>query len=169
MGTRYQGTPEEIRAVNAYIKLQRAADATMARATRHLASVNLTKGQYGVLDVLFHFGPLQLGQLAEKVLKSEGTMTTVVDNLERRGLVERERNRHDRRVVTVSLTEAGRQLISEVLPVHIAALVEAMSILSPVEQEVLGRLCRQVGKQERVASDGENLSAEQEAYIQAGG
>ena len=51
--------------------------------------------------------------------------------------------------MTVSLTEAGRQLIAEVLPVHIAAIVEAMSTLSPVEQEVLGRLCRQVGKQER--------------------
>ena len=76
-----------------------------------------------MLDVLFQFGPLQLGQLAEKVLKSEGTMTTVFDNPERRGLVERERNRHDRRVFTVSLTEAGRHLISEVFPVHIAALV----------------------------------------------
>ena len=164
MGTRYQGTSEEIRAINAYIKLQRAANATMARAGRHLASVNLTKGQYGVLDALLYFGPLQLGQLAEKVLKSDGNMTTVVDNLERRGLVERERNREDRRVITVSLTEAGRQLISEVVPVHVAVLVEVMSILSPVEQEVLGRLCRQVGKQERVPFSEEDLSSEQEAY-----
>lgn len=168
MGTHYQGTPDEIRAINAYIKLQRAANATMARAGRHLASVNLTKGQYGVLDALLYFGPLQLGQLAEKVLKSDGNMTTVVDNLERRGLVERERNRLDRRVVTVSLTEAGRQLISEVVPVHVAALVEAMSILSPVEQEVLARLCRQVGKQERIDAGGEDISAEQEAYTGAG-
>jgi MarR family transcriptional regulator, 2-MHQ and catechol-resistance regulon repressor len=168
LGTRYQGTPEEIRAVNAYIKLQRAAVATMARAGRHLASVNLTKGQYGVLDALFYSGPLQLGQLAEKVLKSDGNMTTVVDNLERRGLVERERNREDRRVITVSLTEAGRQLISEVLPVHIATLVELMSILSPVEQEVLARLCRQVGRQERVPTSGEDLSADREAYSGAG-
>jgi DNA-binding MarR family transcriptional regulator len=38
--------------------------------------------------------------------------------------MERERNLQDRRAVTVSLTEAGRQLISEVLPVHIAALVK---------------------------------------------
>ena len=168
MGTHYQGTTDQLRAINAYIKLQRAADATMARADRHLARFNLTKGQYGVLDALLYFGSLQLGQLAEKVLRSEGTMTTVVDNLERRGLVERERNQHDRRVVKVSLTEAGRQLISEVVPVHVAAIVEAMGILSPVEQEVLGRLCRQVGKQERVTAGGEDLSAEQEVYTGAG-
>jgi MarR family 2-MHQ and catechol resistance regulon transcriptional repressor len=168
VGTHYQGTPEEVRSINAYIKLQRAADSTIARADRHLARVNLTRGQYGVLDALLYFGPLQLGQLAEKILRSEGTMTTVVDNLERRGLVERERNRHDRRVVTVSLTEAGRQLISEVVPVHVAAIVEAMGILSPVEQEVLARLCRQVGKQERVTAGGEELSAEQEVFTGAG-
>jgi MarR family 2-MHQ and catechol resistance regulon transcriptional repressor len=149
MGTHYAGTPDEIRAVNAYIKLQRAADSTVARTTRHLASAGLTLSQYGVLDLLFYLGPLRLGQIAEKVLKSEGNITTVVDNLERAGWVKRERSEQDRRVVTVSLTEAGRQMIAEVIPVHIAAIVEAMSTLSPVEQEVLGRLCRQVGKQER--------------------
>ena len=149
MGTHYAGTPDELRALNAYIKLQRAADSTVARTTRHLAGTGLTLSQYGVLDLLFYMGPLRLGQIAEKVLKSEGNMTTVVDNLERAGWVKRERSEKDRRAVTVSLTEAGRQMIAEVIPVHIAAIVEAMSILSPGEQEVLGRLCRQVGKQER--------------------
>jgi len=94
-------------------------------------------------------GPLRLGQIAEKVLKSEGNITTVVDNLERAGLVKRERSVKDRRAVTVSLTEEGRRLISEVIPPHIQAIVEAMEILTPEEQETLGRLCRKLGKQER--------------------
>ena len=149
MGTHYAGTPDEIQAVNAYIKLQRAADSVLARATHHLASASLTLSQYGVLDLLFHLGPLRLGQIAEKVLKSEGNITTVVDNLERAGLVRRERSVKDRRAVTVSLTEEGRRLISEVIPPHIQAIVEAMDILTPEEQEMLGRLCRKLGKQER--------------------
>ena len=148
MGTHFNGTNDEIRAIDAYIKLQRSADTTVARATRHLASAGLTFSQYGVLDILFHFGPLPLGQIAEKILKSEGNMTTVVDNLERRGLVRRERNERDRRVVTLSLTEAGRHVIEKILPQHIQAIVEEMSILTPEEQETLGRLCRKVGKQE---------------------
>ena len=158
MGTLYDGTPEEVRALNSYIKLQRAADSVLARTTRHLASISLTLSQYGVLDLLFYMGPLRLGQIAEKVLKSEGNITTVVDNLERAGLVIRERSEKDRRAVTVSLTEEGRRLIAEVVPVHIAAIVDAMSILSPMEQEALGQLCRQVGKQERQAPV-EHLSA----------
>jgi MarR family 2-MHQ and catechol resistance regulon transcriptional repressor len=149
MGTHYNGTPDEIRAINAYIKLQRGADSTVARATQHLARSGLTFSQYGVLDMLFHLGPLRLGQIAEKILKSEGNMTTVVDNLERAGLVKRERSVKDRRAVTVSLTEEGRRLISEVFPQHIQAIVEEMNILTPEEQETLGRLCRKLGRQER--------------------
>ena len=149
MGTLYDGTPEEVRALNSYIKLQRAADSVLARTTRHLASTSLTLSQYGVLDLLFYMGPLRLGQIAEKVLKSEGNITTVVDNLERAGLVKRERSVKDRRAVTVSLTEEGHRLISQVLPQHIQAIVKEMSTLTPEEQETLGRLCRKLGKQER--------------------
>lgn len=148
MGTHYKGTFDEIRAIDAYIKLQRSAESSAARATRHLASAGLTFSQYGALDILYHLGPLPLGQIAEKILRSEGNMTTVVDNLERRGLVRRERNERDRRVITLSLTDTGRQIIEEVLPQHIQAIIEEMSILTPDEQETLSRLCRKIGKQE---------------------
>jgi len=160
MGTHYKGTRDEIRAIDAYIKLQRSAESSSARATRHLASAGLTFSQYGVLDILYHLGPLPLGQIAEKILKSEGNMTTVVDNLERRGLVRRERNERDRRVVTLSLTEAGRHVIEEVLPQHIQAIIEEMSILTPDEQEILSRLCRKIGKQEHCADDQQTLIGE---------
>lgn len=160
MGTHYEGTRDEIRSINAYIKLQRSAESSSARATRHLTSAGLTFSQYGVLDILFHLGPLPLGQIAEKILKSEGNMTTVVDNLERRGLVRRERNERDRRVITLSLTEAGRKIIEEVLPQHIQAIVEEMSILTPDEQETLSRLCRKIGKQEHSVDEQQTFVGE---------
>jgi MarR family transcriptional regulator, 2-MHQ and catechol-resistance regulon repressor len=160
MGTHYKGTRNEIRAIDAYIKLQRSAESSSSRATRHLISAGLTFSQYGVLDILYHLGPLPLGQIAEKILKSEGNMTTVVDNLERRGLVRRERNERDRRVITLSLTAAGQQIIEEVLPQHIQAILEEMSILTADEQEILSRLCRKIGKQEERARDQQALIGE---------
>ena len=87
-------------------------------------------------------------------------MTTVVDNLERRGLVKRERNEKDRRVVTLSLTEAGRHVIEKVLPQHIQAIIEEMSILTPDEQETLSRLCRKIGKQEHCEENQQTLIGE---------
>lgn len=147
MGTRYQGTAEEVRALDAYIKLIRAVDSVTGRVHRHLDAVNLTVSQFGVLEALLHLGPLSQREIAQKLLKSGGNITLVIDNLEKRNLVKRDRQTGDRRVVQVCLTEAGQQLIREVFPRHVAAVVEEMSLLNAAEQEELGRLCRRLGKQ----------------------
>jgi MarR family transcriptional regulator, 2-MHQ and catechol-resistance regulon repressor len=76
---------------------------------------------------------------------SGGNITTVVDNLEARGLVRRERRGDDRRQVTVHLTPEGRRLITKVFPNHVRAIVDAFSALTPSEQETLGRLAKKLG------------------------
>jgi MarR family 2-MHQ and catechol resistance regulon transcriptional repressor len=76
-------------------------------------------------------------------------MTTVIDNLERDGLVRRERDANDRRVIHVHLTEAGSSKLEAVFPAHVAALVEEFSILSAKEQEALGELCKKLGTRNR--------------------
>ncbi len=148
MGTRYQGTAEEARALNTYIKLMRAADSVTARIHRHLAPTGLTLSQLGVLDALFHLGPLCQRDLAQKLLKTGGNITLVIDNLEKRALVKRERQTADRRFVLVSLTEQGQQLFSAIFPRHVAAIVQEMGQLTAAEQEALARLCRQLGRAE---------------------
>jgi MarR family 2-MHQ and catechol resistance regulon transcriptional repressor len=148
MGTRYCGTKDEVRALDTYIKLVRAADSVATRIHRHLDAAHLTVSQFGVLEALFHLGPLYQRDLAEKLLKSGGNITLVIDNLEKRELVKRDRETQDRRCIKVSLTEKGQQLISQIFPSHVAAVVNEMSILTASEQEELGRLCRRLGKQE---------------------
>ena len=148
METRYRGTQEEVRALDTYIKLMRAAELVTTRIHRHLTAVNLTISQFGVLEALFHLGSLSQRDLAEKLLKSGGNMTMVIDNLEKRQLVKRERSVEDRRFVSVCLTEEGRQLIRKIFPQHVAAVVEEISILTESEQEELGCLCRQLGKKD---------------------
>ena len=147
MPTHYQGTPEEILALNAFIKLTRAADSLMARLAQRGTLCDLTPSQFGVLESLYHLGPMCQGEVSAKILRSTGNMTLVLDNLEKRGLVRRERNLDDRRMVTISLTEAGREVISRILPRQIAAIIEEMSVLTSEEQATLGRVCRKLGKQ----------------------
>ena len=148
MGTRYGGTDDEARALDAYIKLMRAADSVTTRIHRHLSAANLTISQFGVLEAIFHLGSLSQRDLAEKLLKSGGNMTMVIDNLEKRQLVKRERSVEDRRFVSVCLTEEGRQLISDIFPQHVASVVEEMKILTASEQEELGHLCLRLGKKQ---------------------
>ncbi|MEI2690507.1 MAG: MarR family transcriptional regulator [Anaerolineae bacterium] len=114
MGTHYQGTPDEIRALDVYIKLARAADAVTQRINSHLKEDGLTVSQFGVLEALYHLGSMCQTELASKILKSTGNLTLVIDNLERDGLVERQRDSADRRFVSVYLTPTGRQLIDRI-------------------------------------------------------
>ena len=145
MGTHYDGRPAEVRALDAYIKLTRAVSSVGAHLAPALAAAGLTPTQLGVLEALLHLGPLGQRVLGDKLLMSGGNITTVVDNLEARGLVRRERSSDDRRQVTVHLTPEGRRLITKVFPNHVRAIVEAFSALTPGEQEALGRLAKKLG------------------------
>ena len=73
-----------------------------------LESQGLTHGQFGTMEALFHLGPLCQRELGEKLLRSGGNLTMVIDNLEKKGWVRRERQPDDRRKVLVSLTPKGR-------------------------------------------------------------
>lgn len=146
MGTRYLGTQEQVLALDTFIKLVRATETVSNLIHRHLAETDLTVSQFGVLEALFHLGPLNQRDLAEKLLKSGGNMTLVIDNLEKRELVKREREVDDRRCIKVCLTQKGHQLISRIFPSHVAAVVNEIGILTPDEQKELGRLCRKLGK-----------------------
>ncbi|HMQ51367.1 MAG TPA: MarR family transcriptional regulator [Anaerolineae bacterium] len=152
MGTHYKGSAQEIRALDAYIKLYRAAEAVSTRINRHLQDVNLTVSQFGVLEALYHLGPLHQNELAEKILKSGGNMTLVIDNLVKRDLVERVRDQEDRRFVTVHLTETGRDLIRRIFPRHVSIVVRAFSGLTLDEQAQLESLCRKVGLNDEQAT-----------------
>ena len=145
MGTLHKGTDKEIRALDAYIKLVRASNTIISRVGKTRAGHKLTVSQFGILEALYHLGPLNQRDLALKILKSGPNITTVIDNLERAGLVRRERNLEDRRSYTVSLTAGGQELIERAFPDHVQAIVEAMNKLSPEEQDELARLCRKLG------------------------
>jgi len=145
MATHYAGNDQEIRALNSYIKLARATRTASVHIHRHLKARRITEGQFGVLDALYFRGPLSQRDLAQKHLMSPGNMTMVVDHLENRGLVSRERQADDRRFVKVHLTEEGTRLFESILPHHIREIQNVMSALSAQEQEELGRLCRKLG------------------------
>jgi len=146
MGTRHRGKQDEIRALDAYVKLSRAAAAVEASVNRPLAAAGLTLSQFGVLEALWHLGPLSPGALARKILKSPANLTTVLDNLERRELIARSRDASDRRVTIVALTDEGRARIAALFPAHVQRVVDAFAPLSAEQQEALADLCRTLGR-----------------------
>jgi MarR family 2-MHQ and catechol resistance regulon transcriptional repressor len=145
MPTRHRGDEREVRALNAFITLLRAGDAVAADVNRALAERGLTPSQFGVLEALFHLGPLCQGDLADKLLRSGASVTSVVEGLEKRGMVVRQRTEEDRRFVRVALTGKGRKLIAGIFPGHARAVARRFGVLEPGEQDELRRLCRKLG------------------------
>ena len=145
MGTHYRGTAAEVRALNAYIKLMRCGDSIQAGLERALDGAGRSEGQFGILEVLLHLGPMSPTELRRRVFRSGGNVTMVTDNLEKRGFVERRRDQKDRRRLTVHLTQEGRRIITKLFSPHVARIVSVFSNLSVVEQNELARLCKKLG------------------------
>ena len=145
MRREHQGNEKEVIALSTYVKLMRSVESITVRIHKHLASAGLTLSQFAVLEALYHLGPLFQREIGQKLLRSSGNITMVIDNLEKRGYVKRERKKEDRRFMMVRLTDEGSELISKVFPPHAAVIAREMSVLSEREQETLAQLCKKLG------------------------
>ncbi len=141
----FHSSKPESDALNAYIKLIRASENLSVATHRHLADHDLTSSQFAVLETLYHLGPLCQIEIGKKIQKSRGNVTTVVNNLARRKLIERQKDCRDKRFSQVALTDLGEKMVYEVFPHHIAGIVRIFSCLTPAEQHELARLCRKLG------------------------
>ncbi len=148
MPTHFSGTPQEVLALDTFIKLTRATNSLMSRLASYNSLEILTITQFGVLETLLHLGPLSQSEICSKLLKSGGNITLVVDNLEKNGWVKRTVDPEDRRITIVRLTDAGEALIKRIFPQQLQAIVNEMSPLDPEEQAAFGRLCKKLGKRE---------------------
>ena len=145
MPTHYEGTEEETRALNAFIRFTRAFQTVDRKISTTFQAHDLTSGQFGVLESLYHLGPMHQGTLGDKLLQSKGNISTIITNLENRDLVERRRDEEDRRYVTVQLTDEGEGLIADIFPDHVQRIADTLGVLDNEEIEELGRLCKKLG------------------------
>ena len=82
-------------------------------------------------------GPLSPGVIAERLIVTAATMTSVVDTLERRGMVERTIDKADRRRQLVSITPAGREAVDAFLPQIVTLQTELMRSFTEDERAQL--------------------------------
>lgn len=129
-----------------WVVLARAYAAVEARAAADAARHGFTLAEFGVLETLYHKGPLRLGEVQRRLLVSSGGVTYLVDRLVRRGLVERRAVPDDRRTREAALTAKGRRLMSRIFPQHASCIADALAGLSPAEQNRLRGLLRKAGR-----------------------
>ena len=149
MGSQFKGSKKTTDALNSYIKLIRSAESLSSKINLELSEFGLTESQFGVLDALFHLGPMKHKEIGKKILKSGGNITMVINNLERRELVQRKRGEQDKRQFIIHLTSKGKNKILETFPHISKSIKEHFEILNKEEQKELQRLCKIVGLQIR--------------------
>ncbi len=124
--------------------LNNAARLAQRRFSSKLAPFGITPPQWGVLVALWERDGLSLSELAARSFFDGPTMTGIVDRLEGAGFVERRRDSQDRRVISVYLSDAGRQL-QDVLPaIAEETNAEAVAGLSPQRVAELQSTLRQI-------------------------
>ncbi len=119
-------------------RLHSAAIHLLRQLRREDTRTGLSAPRLSALSVVVFAGPLTLGELAAAEQVKPPTMTRLVRALEARGLVTREGDEHDGRVVRLRATAKGRALMAEGRARRVRALAEGLRTLEAAEREALG-------------------------------
>lgn len=106
----------------------------------------ITEAQFYVLELLYHKGDLKIKEIVEKTFSSGGTMTVIIDNLEKDGHIIRKQDPKDKRACLISSTKKGTVLVEKIFSIHMKNLDKVLSILEDKEKEELINLLRKLGK-----------------------
>ncbi len=116
-------------------ELVRAYQAFADYSAKHLRNLGLTPSQFDVIATLGNTDGMNMTDIAAKTLVTKGTLTGIIDRLEKKGLVAREVPPDNRRSFTIVLTPEGKKTFAAVFPAHIIHLKERFDQLSPEELE----------------------------------
>jgi MarR family transcriptional regulator, 2-MHQ and catechol-resistance regulon repressor len=123
----------------------KASKAVAENIRKDIQSHNINNENFMILELLYSKGPHPVQKISEMLSIPSGSITYVVDKLEKKGLVERQPNPNDRRASNVVLTEEGRALFDEIFPKHVATISQNLSFISNDEKEQLIDLLKRIG------------------------
>src|SRR5262245_48809294 len=143
-------------AVEAFLHLLLTGDDVFAVSEKNLSEHGISHGRFGVLMLLWRsnqprtdespadgdcmVGPRTPAELADAAGVTRATMTGLIDTLERDGLVKREPDPDDRRMMSVRLTARGERFLRDFLPTHFKSIATVMDTLTEAERKTLVRL-----------------------------
>ncbi|MEN1968083.1 MarR family transcriptional regulator [Lentibacillus sp. N15] len=132
--------------LKSFVVLMKASKSIEERIKQDIKRYGVSTTEFTILEALYHKGKLTVQQICDAVLINSGSMTYVIDKLQKRGLLERSASEHDRRVVHVHITDEGKQLMDDIFPKHQAVIEEIFTDIEPDEKQKLIDLLKTVGR-----------------------
>jgi DNA-binding MarR family transcriptional regulator len=129
-----------------WVAVARACHVVERTLAARLAPIDLKPAQLDVLMNLYRHPGMSQHDLARRLLVGRSNITMLLPQLERRGLLRREGDVKDKRVLRLTLTSDGEALLMQALKIHMALIEQAMSQSTQTECDLIGEQMRKVAE-----------------------
>ncbi|WP_110251725.1 MarR family winged helix-turn-helix transcriptional regulator [Streptohalobacillus salinus] len=129
-----------------FVVLSKAYRSVSDQVAADIRNKGLNTTDFGVLELLYHSGDQPLQKIGDKILLASGSITYVVDKLEKKGLLKRTQSEKDRRITYASITEAGVELLNRIFPDHWKQIEAITDGLTDDEKREAIQLLKKLGR-----------------------
>ncbi len=130
--------------LNVFINLIKTDNMLIKYLNRSLSDYNLNMTDFSVLDLLFQKGEQTIQKIAEKVMITSGSITYVINKLEKMELVFRRKDKDDSRISYIRLTSHGKEILISILPLQMEKINEVFSELSETDLVFLNNILKKI-------------------------
>ncbi|SEB18239.1 MarR family transcriptional regulator, 2-MHQ and catechol-resistance regulon repressor [Thalassobacillus cyri] len=129
-----------------FVVLSKAERSIEDLVKKDIQRYGLNATEFGVLELLYHQGEQPLQKIGEKILLASGSITYVVDKLEKKAYLERIPCPNDRRITYASITPKGEEMLNKIFPDHWKQIKQITNGLSEEEKIQAIELLKKLGK-----------------------
>lgn len=137
---------KESLALKAFVVLLKSSKTLEEIIKKDIGSHGMKSSDFTVLEALYHKGSLTVREISNAVLINTGSITYVIDKLEKKGYIKRRDCKEDRRVVYIDITEEGTKLMDEIFPKHQKVIEELFSEVTEEEKKTVIDVLKKVGR-----------------------
>lgn len=128
-----------------FVVLSKAYRSVSDQVANDIRKKGLNTTDFGVLELLYHQGDQPLQKIGDKILLASGSITYVVDKLEKKEFIQRVPSASDRRITYAAITEKGEELLNEIFPDHWKQIESITSGLTEEEKVQAILLLKKLG------------------------
>ncbi|WP_036689266.1 MarR family winged helix-turn-helix transcriptional regulator [Paucisalibacillus globulus] len=132
--------------LKAFVVLMKASKSLQEVTKDDISNHGMRMSDFEILEALYHKDRLTVREVSEAVLINTGSITYVIDKLEKKGLIERSNCKDDRRVVYIQITDEGKKLMDNIFPAHQRVIEELFEGISEEEKDTVIKVLKHVGK-----------------------
>ncbi|MFG6121352.1 MULTISPECIES: MarR family winged helix-turn-helix transcriptional regulator [Thalassobacillus] len=129
-----------------FVVLSKAERSVEDLVKKDIQRYGLNATEFGVLELLYHQGEQPLQKIGEKILLASGSITYVVDKLEKKAYLERIPCPNDRRITYAAITPKGEKMLNDIFPDHWKQIEQITDGLTEEEKLQAIELLKKLGK-----------------------